>query len=188
MVIVKQKVILMKTLGQKLKAARLEKNLTLQEVSKKAGLSVNYLSRIENDKVNITVGTLQKLAKCYQKDPGYFLNDSPSTGVRFIRRQERHSLGLDRGAELQVLLADDAQKLEVLLIDLEPGNESAPITSPGEKFIVVTKGVVTVVIEGEEYNLEEGDSLRFDSSNEHYWKNKTDQSASFLMIATPPRY
>ncbi|GAW93801.1 helix-turn-helix domain-containing protein [Calderihabitans maritimus] len=177
----------MTTFGQRLRQCRLEKGLTLQEVAQKTGLSLNYLSRVENDKVNITISTLLKLAKCYQKNPASFFSDSFSNAVRLVRKKERHSLGLDRGAELQVLLVDDAQSLEVLKIDLEPGNESAEMSYPGETFIVVTKGKLTVVVDDEEYVLQEGDSLRFEGGITHQWKNADEHSVTFLVIMTPSK-
>ena len=37
--------------------------LTLDEVSRKTGIAKTYLSKIENGKQNITVGTMEKISK-----------------------------------------------------------------------------------------------------------------------------
>lgn len=48
-------------IGQVLKKARLEAGLTQEELAKRSGTTKNYISRIENDKSDIELGTLRKI-------------------------------------------------------------------------------------------------------------------------------
>lgn len=51
-------------MNEKVKALRMRKGMTQEELSKKAGISRQTLNYIETGKtVNITVGTLMKLAE-----------------------------------------------------------------------------------------------------------------------------
>ncbi len=52
-----------KQIAANLKKARSDAELTQAELAKKAGLSTNYISRIERADVSPTVETLEKLAK-----------------------------------------------------------------------------------------------------------------------------
>lgn len=63
------------TLGQKIKAARLEKGLTQKEVVGDY-ITRNMLSKIENDSATPSVRTLEYLAKALGLPPGHFLNDA----------------------------------------------------------------------------------------------------------------
>lgn len=63
------------TLGQKIKAARLEKGLTQKEVVGDY-ITRNMLSKIENDSATPSVRTLEYLARALDLPPGYFLNDA----------------------------------------------------------------------------------------------------------------
>lgn len=63
------------TLGQKIKAARLEKGLTQKEVVGDY-ITRNMLSKIENDSATPSVRTLEHLARALDLAPGYFLNDA----------------------------------------------------------------------------------------------------------------
>lgn len=65
----------MMTLGQKIKAARLEKGLTQKEVVGDY-ITRNMLSKIENDSATPSVRTLEYLAKALDLPPGHFLNDA----------------------------------------------------------------------------------------------------------------
>jgi len=48
-------------IGDKLKVARLEKNLTQLEVAKKAGINGNYYAKVERGEASLSVITLLKL-------------------------------------------------------------------------------------------------------------------------------
>lgn len=63
------------TLGQKIKAARLEKGLTQKEVVGDY-ITRNMLSKIENDAATPSVRTLEYLAKALGLPTGYFLSDA----------------------------------------------------------------------------------------------------------------
>lgn len=52
-----------KELGDKLKKAREQANLTQEEVSKEAGISANYYAKIERGEINTTLVKLHKIIK-----------------------------------------------------------------------------------------------------------------------------
>ncbi len=54
------------SLAEALKKIRVDQGLTQSEVGKRAGLTVSYLSRIENGRVQPTTTTLEKIAKALQ--------------------------------------------------------------------------------------------------------------------------
>jgi len=54
---------LYKSIGEKLKKVRIQKNLTLKELGDRTGLSVSLLSQIEHGKVSPSLSTLMKLSK-----------------------------------------------------------------------------------------------------------------------------
>ena len=53
------------TLGQRLRALRHERHLTLQDVAKAAVLSVGYVNDMEHDRTNPSLKTLVRLATAY---------------------------------------------------------------------------------------------------------------------------
>ncbi len=67
-------------IGHKLRAARLQKHLTLAELSRSAGVSKSMLSRIERDDSSPTITTLEKIASALEVDLGRLLSD-PDAGV-----------------------------------------------------------------------------------------------------------
>ena len=55
-----------KQMGRKLKALRRKRNLSRQELAKKAGVSREYVRKLEAGLYDPTVGTLEKLAKALE--------------------------------------------------------------------------------------------------------------------------
>ena len=63
------------SLGEKIKKLRNEKDLTQEELARKAEIPYATLMKIENEQVkNPTVGTLKKIADALEVTVDYFLN------------------------------------------------------------------------------------------------------------------
>lgn len=77
------------SLGQKVKSARLEKNLTQQDVVG-SFITRNMLSKIENDTATPSIKTINYLAQKLDKPISYFVDDSELT----ISKEENMGLGL----------------------------------------------------------------------------------------------
>ena len=77
-------------LGKKLKTIRLSEKLTLSECSEITGLSVGFLSQIENGKTSIAIDNLQLLADCFGVDISYFFeSDAKKKNVVVVRKWNR---------------------------------------------------------------------------------------------------
>jgi len=59
-------------LGRKLKALRIDRGLTQENVAFEVEISRDHLSNIEHGKYPINIKTLYKLAKFYEVDMKYF--------------------------------------------------------------------------------------------------------------------
>lgn len=56
----------LKTFGKQLQKVRLEKGLSLQEMSRKSTISIVRLRRMENGEINIRLDTMRLLAKALE--------------------------------------------------------------------------------------------------------------------------
>jgi transcriptional regulator with XRE-family HTH domain len=62
-------------IGDQLKALRIRRALTQQELAEKAGISKNTLNRIELNKAEPHMSTLRKLSQALDVDPTKLLGD-----------------------------------------------------------------------------------------------------------------
>jgi transcriptional regulator with XRE-family HTH domain len=79
------------TLGEKLKALRLEKNLSLQEMADLVGVSKGHVYELENDYVNHpSVVTLGQIAKVFGIPFSYFIEDEVEYKVKFKKLEDSY--------------------------------------------------------------------------------------------------
>ena len=70
-------------IGQRIKAARLEKGLNQSELGELVGCSNNHMSHVEVGQTKVSLSMLMKLSLVLEEDFDYFLMDTPYV------RQER---------------------------------------------------------------------------------------------------
>ena len=116
----------MAALGTRIRELRMNRNLTLEQVSTETGLSVSFLSTVERNKASISVENLEKLAKYYQVHIVHFFNAPEENAVMVTRREQiLESLDSEKMAEAAVtLLANKPNaRIEPLLVTIAPGKE-----------------------------------------------------------------
>jgi quercetin dioxygenase-like cupin family protein len=79
---------------------------------------------------------------------------------------------------------------EAIWIEYEPGSitHPEPMSHPGEENAVCLEGSVVVIIEGQEFVLNEGDSISFESGRLHQVENRSEERAVLVSAITPPAF
>ena len=62
------------------------------------------------------------------------------------------------------------------------------LVHPGEECVTIVQGRLHVCVNGVGYDLEEGDSLTYDSSLPHWYRNPTTKDAVLIGAMTPPSF
>ncbi len=165
-------------IGAKIKALRLGRRKTLQEVADGTGFSPALISQIENNNVSPPLATLSKIAKVLGVRVGYFFRDEgPEEAYEVIRRDQRPVItrvisrsGGDHGYVYQALTHHKRDKvMEPFLLHVDPGmrEDESQYSHEGEEFLLVLKGEAVLLFEDERIVLHEGDSVYFESSRKH---------------------
>jgi transcriptional regulator with XRE-family HTH domain len=174
-------------LGPMLRRLRTERELSLSEVAEKAAISVGFLSAIERSNMTASVATLRKLARFYKINILDLFQPSDSNPY-LVRPADRKVLAGGQGVRME-LLAWGNTAMEPHLFRIAPGAGSGESYSHhGEEFLHVIRGELEIVIGGQKHSLKAGDSLYFDSSMPHEWKNPGKSESSVLWINTPPTF
>ena len=186
-------------IGHKIKGLRESKNLTIEEISERSGLTVEQISSIEND-VNLpSLGPLIKIARALGVRLGTFMDDSDALGpvvCRAADREKESSISFSNGAtdarkhmEYHPLAQQKAGRhMEPFVIDINPENNPNFQLSAheGEEFIYVMQGEVEIVYGKETYSLQEGDSIFYDSIVKHHVHGAPGKSAKILAVVYIP--
>jgi transcriptional regulator with XRE-family HTH domain len=173
------------SLGQKIGRLRQERGLTLQEVSEGSGLTPSFLSRLERDKVNISVANLRKLAQFFSVQMTHFFEgeDNQQVGL-VIRPTERTRLSLDDSpVQVHAILPANSD-LDARLIEALPGSGQQGFSGRGSQLIHILQGQVHYTLGEEEYSLTPGDTLFYRDDVAHSWTNNGTEPAMILTVVT----
>jgi len=174
--------------GQRFRRLRQKRNLSLVQVARATGVSVGFLSALERGQMRASVATLTRIARYYRTNLLSFFDDSKNSS-RLVPPAERRVLETTKGVRME-LLAWGNKAMEPHLFRVKPGSGSGePYTHEGEEFLHVIRGTFEIWIGNEEhYKLKPGDSLYFESSTPHRWRNPGSSESWLLWINTPPTF
>ena len=185
--------------GLKIKGLRESKNLSIEEIAERSGLSVEQIVSIENDQNLPSLGPLIKIARALGVRLGTFMDDNDALGpvvCRAAERERESSISFSNGAadarkhmEYHPLAQQKAGRhMEPFVIDINP--EDSPefqlSAHEGEEFIYVMQGEVEIVYGKETYTLYEGDSIFYDSIVKHHVHGAPGKSAKILAVVYIP--
>jgi transcriptional regulator with XRE-family HTH domain len=165
-------------IGKTIRKLRMQKGLTLQNVSDDTGLSKPLLSQIENDIAAPPIATLLKISRALGVDIGYFFQRNPAPErISVVRRNEqREVMRLIRGREAKVGYRYESlahfmpdKQMEPFMVEIEPRSEEELTfyNHPGEEFLYVLGGSMEFRGAEQVIKLGPGDSLYFDSGILH---------------------
>lgn len=76
-------------IGRRIKSARLELNLTQEELADKLNFSIAFMSRIERGNTMINLKRLIQIAEILKVSPGYLLTGSDVTSKDYLKEDFR---------------------------------------------------------------------------------------------------
>src|SRR5215472_4063999 len=174
--------------GARFRRLRQRRGLSLAQVAKATGVSVGFLSALERGQMSASIATLRRIARYYRTNILSFF-DPAKENSRVVKPNQRKILETTKGVRME-LLAWGNTAMEPHLFRIKPGgNSGESYTHEGEEFLHVLRGQFEIWLnQDERYLLEPGDSLYFQSSTPHRWKNPGKTESWLLWINTPPTF
>ena len=185
--------------GFKIKGIRESKNLTVEEISERSGLSIEQITSIETNQNLPSLGPLIKIARALGVRLGTFMDDNDSLGpvvTRAINRNRESSISFSNGAtdtrkhmEYHPLAQQKAGRhMEPFVIDVNPTEnlEYKLSAHEGEEFIYVLEGELEIEYGKEKYTLKAGDSIFYDSIVKHHVHGVSGKPAKILAVVYIP--
>ncbi len=165
-------------IGDKIRALRLRKKMGLVELGQHTGLSAALLSKLERGKLFPTLPTLLRIALVFSVGLEYFFREEKKNTVCVIRKSERQRFP-DKPATNDISYFFESldflameKKINAYYADFQPiSPEKVRIHyHPGVEFLYVINGELALKIGNDEYLLDTGDSIYFDSSVPHSYR------------------
>ncbi len=178
-------------IGEKIRSTREGRGVSARALADLAEVSASLISQIENGKVDPSLSTLRKIAIALDV-PLFSLVLTEGEGpTRIIRKNERRPIVFpNAGLKYDIIHSDANKKMAIMIGTLSPDGATSEtlLNHPGEECLVILHGTMRVELGDEEIELNEGDSLYFDSSVPHRLCNRESRPCGFYLIITPPKF
>lgn len=187
----------MNVVTQKIKTLCSDKNISLEELAERVGLSVEQIKFIDSSEKIPSLSTLIKIARALGVRLGTFLDDSENFGPVVNRSADilqpatfSSQLSTNNShMDFYSLAAHKAGRaMEPFIIDLKPGNVGKKVSSSheGEEFVYVLNGSVLVTYGNDPILLNTGDSIYYDSIVDHMVSAANEEPAQILAVVYSP--
>jgi transcriptional regulator with XRE-family HTH domain len=176
-------------IAQKIRATRLEKNLTIQQLATRSNVSKGLLSKVENSRTIPSLPVFVSIIQSLDISLKEFFHDMVLTnGKDYLLVKKDDYTPLERegrsGFHYQFILSQNITNcsMDAVLLTLEPGAKGKPTTTDGYEFKYILSGSCEYQINNEVILLEEGDSIYFDASIPHVPLNHSRKKVIMLVI------
>jgi transcriptional regulator with XRE-family HTH domain len=188
-----------KIIGEKIKGLREMKNLSVEDIAERSGLSILQVNRIEQNEEFPSLAPLIKIARVLGVRLGTFLDDQQELGPVICRKktiEDAEGISFSNNAKTvhknmsYYALSQDksGRHMEPFLIDVQPAESAdfVPSSHEGEEFIFVMEGIIEINYGKDTYILEEGDSIYYDSIVAHHVHAGNEYPAKILGVVYTP--
>jgi len=182
------------SIGEKIRTLRLKKSMGLVELGRHTGLSAALLSKLERGKLFPTLPTLMRIALVFSVGLDHFFNDERKRRViAVVRKNDRVRFPERPGTpdvpyyfECLDYPATD-RKLNAFLADFQelPQDKIRPHQHAGVEFLYVVSGDLSLKVGSEDYALETGDSIYFDSGLQHSYRRTSKKPCNAVIVTLP---
>lgn len=167
-------------LGEKIKSKRLQKRITIEALSRRAGVSKGLISQIENNRTVPSLPVLFSIIQSLEEDIKSFFDDMHdhfSNGhVLIIRKGDEKPFEKEPvkgfGYKRVLTKSINAQAVDFVMLELKKGaSRKLMIRTEAFECKYVLKGKIEYQIEKQRFILNAGDTLFFDGRAKHRLRN-----------------
>lgn len=143
------------------------------ELAKLTGLSISYLSKLENNASTPTLANMQKLCEALQISMIELLEEKPAQDTaRFVRPSEQpHIFSTKSGVQYHMLF-DKAPQAKIVSMTIEADNfhEELSWGHHYDEFGVIIEGGLEISVSGETYCMVPGDMIFIKAHEVHKYR------------------
>jgi transcriptional regulator with XRE-family HTH domain len=192
--------------GTLIRRERQKQGLSLRELARRVRISASMLSQVENDRTRPSVSTIYAIATELGLSIDALLSDdgapdggaSAATGTpvhrgpaagpvhselacQLVQSEQRRKLELESGVTWELLSDLLPHLVDFMYVTYEPGGSSSSsgkfMRHTGTEFAFLLRGKLKIQVGFDEYVLQPGDALSFDSSQPHLLVNEGTEPA-----------
>lgn len=184
--------------GSKIRQLREAREMSVEQLAEASHSSVELIQQLENGALIPSLTPLLQIARALGVRLGTFLDDATQSSPVIVRSGRSEQVVRFSGncpstqkstLEFSSLASNKVDRhMEPFLIDVHPLGcaEINPSAHEGEEFIYVLKGEIEIIYGKEQYKLNAGDSIYYDSVVPHHVHAFGEHEARILAVVYTP--
>ncbi len=171
--------------GQRLKAIREEKGMSIEDLSAETGYTADVLEKVESGETAPPVALILQLSRTLKVDMEQMETEEEDA---LRRRVASHKKRVESYAYTPLTQPGKDKHLRAYLVTIDPRTEHKGVEyhHEGEEFIYVLSGGLKIQVGQNTKNLAPGKSIHFNSALHHRLSNPTDEVAELLVVIYVP--
>jgi len=165
----------MAAIGRRLRALRQQRQLSLEALTGRSGVSVSMLSTVERGQKVPSILVMGQIATALGTSIGRLVGEEAVPRAIVMRAADQRVLtdpaGIERRGLSPVL---PGIEFELIRMALPPGIDAGtfpPHRAGSREYLAVETGTLTLTLDGTEYRLDAGDSIYHDGDCQHGYRN-----------------
>src|SRR5215472_18040443 len=175
----------MAAIARRLRALRQQRQLSLETLAERSGVSVSMLSTVERGQKVPSILVMGQIATALDTSIGRLVGEEAVPRVIVMRAADQRAIkdpaGIERRGLSPVL---PGIEFELIRMTLLPGIDAGtfpPHRAGSREYLAVETGTLTLTLDGTEYRLCAGDSIYHDGDCQHGYRNDGDTSCIYYL-------
>lgn len=173
--------------GERLRALRRERGMTMAELAEATGLTSGFLSQLERDLTSVSLSSLARICSALDVRFGDVLDEAPTSSV--IRREDASAWAAIGAHEDTLLSSSEERRFHLLESRIPPGAGAGDelYTFPADvELVYVLAGQLELRVQEKLYLVGAGDTVTYSPRDPHTWRNPSeDEETVVLWFAVP---
>lgn len=179
------------SIGQKIRARRTEKGMTLADLGSKVNTSTSLISQLERGGVNPSISLLHRIASALEvRIPDLLEDEEPNSNQPYVLTsiKEAKRLNMEGGVIFSLLSRFPNTEFELLAAEYPPGSSTGmeQYTHEGMECTMILEGELELELGDHISRLKPGDCICFRSTMPHRISNKNKKVAKAIVVNSEP--
>lgn len=175
--------------GQKVKAFRVARRMSLRTLGEITGTTASFLSQLERGLSGVNTSTLMRIAGALGINLADLFSETTPPLGQVLRKGQRPQLPPAEGYRKMMLSGRPIRNMEVYIGEFDPGGstgEQPYAHGDSQELFFVIRGEVELTLGEERHVLSAGDSIEYPSSVPHKTVNIGPEPAEVIWMIAPP--
>ncbi len=171
--------------GTRIKELRATLGMSQKELAEKVDLTPSFISQLENNQISPSLHSFLQICKAFGVSPTVLWERNAEKDKSWLIRKEHvtsNLLNKERGFKIFGITRNGRFSGNVAVIEPNTKMKKDFFIQKGKELIYVLKGSLSIIVEGREEMLHEGDTVYLKEEQVSSWKNEGKKEAELLVV------